>query len=536
MTATRALLAWCLVAAACKRHELPADREAPAVGADLADFDAHAPFAAVSSTRRALVTRHDSQITVWSRAGTKLGELTALAAGSPGNWLAVSATGTLLAEVAERAVRVLDVASGVERWKIDLDDPVWGSPEFSPDGRTLAVPMQGKIALLDTATGKERGKIDNDAFDERYPLGAGLSQVREIWFSSDGTRLAARCGTDEEWFANHALFVADTKTEHLVAAVLDHVDSIGDAVWLPDGRVVTIDQHDTVRAIRDGHVEGTLEFDADRGGMLAASDDLSTIAVGNHVLTVWRAGHAPVNIARRDDKAMITGLELHGDQVVELTYAGTIHTYAIPATAADPKAAWTKPDPAVQAREAALFAIATTKTVPEANGDPAVAAMRQLVDRQQNGERPYRGAVDLDAIEILLKNGFVDEAHAMLDGWFVHPRRGEDARVKALGLRLAVVDSGSEEGPIAQSLYARWPDDPEVVRVYATQMADIEPERVQAAVVKALAKRPHDVELWKIRIGAADEKQAKRVYELARRVLTPDELAQLEPFVAGSDQ
>jgi hypothetical protein len=461
----RATILACIVVSGCRDRTPAAPPPSPRDLPDLAEIDLHEPIVAVSPTGRAIVTRKDHRLTVWARSGAALGSMTALAADQPGAWIAVSTGGHLLAEVGENDLRVVDVASGELRWSLGQHEALWGPPVFSPDGRTLALPMNTKVTLLDVATGKQRGELSDDDIAASYPFGeSGLGLARTMWYSPDGAHLAIRCGGDDESYENHTLFLADVKRKQLVGGVLGHVELVTDAVWLSDGRLVSADAAGTLREIRDGRVQRVLALGQQGYGTFVVSDDLATVArVTEHGLFVWRARQAPAPIALGPADGEIVRLELMPGKVIAMFRAGRVHTYAVPAPVAQPEAAaWTEPDATARAREAALYGLFKT----EDNPNP----------------------IALDLVEDCVTSGLIHDAHEMLESWLAHPRAAELERAKSLGLALARVEPLDLEKPIIDVLYARWPNDVLVVRTLLDRIIEDDPERAAGIVRRAVAR------------------------------------------------
>src|SRR5262249_2369416 len=135
-------------------------------------------------------------------------------------------------------LRVWDVATGKERWRVRSPQRNASVVDISPDAKLVpSVSMvSDRISLWDAATGKEVRAID-----------AGSRGVHHIAFSPDG-RLLASAGGD--W----ALAVWDVRTGNRLRHLTGHGGQVLRVVFSPDGQTLVSASQD--RTARLGHCDG----------------------------------------------------------------------------------------------------------------------------------------------------------------------------------------------------------------------------------------------------------------------------------------
>lgn len=171
-----------------------------------------------------------------------------------------SPDGRILATMDERALRLVEVASGKTLhaltgpwvsplWSSDLDIHPTASPiVFSSDGTLLAVNGQGAEALLvDVATGTVRSRV---AVPGQAAVG---SDILAMDFSPDGSALAMSTWGHSPGSPNAAIRVWNTKTGHATATL---ANEIAVAVrYRPDGKGILTAHPD----------QGICDVDPDKG-------------------------------------------------------------------------------------------------------------------------------------------------------------------------------------------------------------------------------------------------------------------------------
>ena len=125
---------------------------------------------------------------------------TAAAAAPDGKTLALA--GASARRVGAPAVCLWDLGSGDEVGRIEGLIPLdptrrnigggFAALAYSPDGRTLAVLLEGRVVLVETATGMPRGQFTFAAPPAAVPNGQGVP-LGALAFSPDGRTLAAGC-------------------------------------------------------------------------------------------------------------------------------------------------------------------------------------------------------------------------------------------------------------------------------------------------------------------------------------------------------
>ena len=183
------------------------------------DFNADQVVVATSCAAAFLVTRSKGTLSVWSSAGEKLHTIEALVAQDDVTTSrhAISSDGLLLAEGSDALIRVTHLASKKQLWQINLRESMyvlWGDPAFSPDGRLLALPLQGRVSLVNTQTGKLVRDIGHNWIGPPgrgipYAPLDGITLARRVYFSEDGKVVGIACSANRESSSNHTLFVAE---------------------------------------------------------------------------------------------------------------------------------------------------------------------------------------------------------------------------------------------------------------------------------------------------------------------------------------
>lgn len=156
---------------------------------------------------------------LWDTAsGTKRAEVPGLS--STTSDLCFSPDGARLALASrDRSVRVVDVASLAELWRVDhATEP--SAVAFSPDGAWLAYSLGGDVRLVDTSTWSEGPRIV-----------AGENAVARLAWSPDGSRLAGS--------SDHVPLLAPLDGA-AVLTLRPHRGGGWSLAWSPDGtRLVT---------------------------------------------------------------------------------------------------------------------------------------------------------------------------------------------------------------------------------------------------------------------------------------------------------
>jgi serine/threonine protein kinase/WD40 repeat protein len=147
----------------------------------------------------------------------------------------------------QRPLQVWELKPGVSRPLLALTDAAT-QPEFSPDGRTLAVGLSDKsdnsLRLFDLTTGQETKRVPLDLMPER------------LTFHPDGQKLAVSSTRQ------HCVQVRDLSSGQ-VTATLPHPAGVQAVAWHPDGQLLATgcDDHflylwDAASGERRGVVEG----------------------------------------------------------------------------------------------------------------------------------------------------------------------------------------------------------------------------------------------------------------------------------------
>src|SRR5262245_10951262 len=174
-------------------------------------------------------------------------------------------------------LRVWDVATGKERWRVRSPQRNASVVDISPDGKLVAsVSMvSDRISLWDAATGKEVRAID-----------AGSRGVHHIAFSPDG-RLLASAGGD--W----ALAVWDVRTGNRLRHLTGHGGQVLRVVFSPDGKTLVSASQDRTARLWDIATGKELHCLAGHRGWIYAvafsPDGNSVASADTRTLYFWNA-------------------------------------------------------------------------------------------------------------------------------------------------------------------------------------------------------------------------------------------------------
>jgi hypothetical protein len=435
------------------------------------------------------------------------------------------------------------LATGKELCRVDNAYTVWGELAFSPTPPTLAILMQGAVLVVDARTGKVLHTIDADHVGPQFPAGEHLTLPRDVWYSSDGAHIAIRCGTDTEEPANHTAYLADASSGELLAAIPGHEEGVLGARWLPDGRVVTLDDAARIiRVVHDGEVERTLEIEHEPRSSVeafAVSDDLATVAIAGSSLTIWRDGKGVgrIGLGRKDDPVLRVELDT-GDRVRLIFYRGQVKSFAFPAFATS-ATRWTILDARTRARDAAIWRIARNQPVSLSafdSDDPLNVAARRYAEWKLAPYTKYAGPISLDLVQRLISGGFLEDADRLYNAWLDTKTPSQDLhRAASIGYAIVLAHDSYELGnPLLGRLYERFPLDPAIALHYAESISEDNPAKALTVVRKALGANRHDHELWAERMRLEPPAARQSAWADARATLTAEELDRVKLFASGS--
>ncbi|MBL0220352.1 MAG: hypothetical protein IPQ07_41595 [Myxococcales bacterium] len=506
------------LAPACRQTDPgPTSSSVPPAGRphslEVRPFEAGGEVVATASDRSLLLVRAGAKLVTWSANGERRGELTPLAANAEDGRYAIASTG-LVAESVDRVLRV-SRSTGETAWQVEVPDTLWGDLVFSPDGRRLALMMAGQVSLVDAATGKDDVVI---GAEPGHPdrLTGQLTLPRRAWFSGDGARVAIACGRDAESPANHALFVADTRTGVISETLrAPFAEAVEDAVVLPSA-ILALDDDGTLYRFEQGLLRGTLSL-GERGRLAASPDGMAiAVAPANQRALAWRHGRLAASARAKDDQggwpAFVTPPDERG--VLVLGSNGSLHAIVLPAvTARD--VPWHPLDVADGRAWAAVWAIASGDVRPEtlaalsAGTDPVFAVARALAEQGNRLVVPRdRGAAAYALAAALVGAGYLPAARVTYDAALaVAPPRAlppaDSARAMKTGLQLALgfssIDDEVSRQHVIEALYVSWSDDARVVETYADAFRDSHRDRALGAVERYLRAHPGERALVQLR-------------------------------------
>jgi RNA polymerase sigma factor (sigma-70 family) len=227
---------------------------------------------------RLLATCSCSRVRIWDPATGK--ELRQFAA--PGPVPAGSLTMTLspdgqmvaLAGYADSSLRLVQVADGKERLRLDLKRVRSHSLAFSPDGRSLAALVGSEVCIWDTTTGKEWGA---DRVGHR-------DLVKALAYAPDGRRLVSSSN-------DGSACLWDARTGRQLRVLCREEKPVSGVAFSPDGSGVAIATAGKTMVFDAATGEQRLRFDARAGAyppvayspdgrLLATAGDNGTVCLG----------------------------------------------------------------------------------------------------------------------------------------------------------------------------------------------------------------------------------------------------------------
>ena len=196
------------------------------------------------------------------------------------NSIAFSPDETIFASGAgDGTIRLWDVATGKHITTLEDSDkgyPV-GSIAFSPDGTVLASQSDDhRVRLWDVSTGENIATFK-------------LPYVYSLFFTSDGTLLAASAALDGTARINNTLRLRDVSTGENLAALEGHLGRVDFVAFSPDGALLASGSADnTVRLwdVATGENLATFEGHLGRVDFVAFSPDGALLASGSADNTV----------------------------------------------------------------------------------------------------------------------------------------------------------------------------------------------------------------------------------------------------------
>jgi len=213
-------------------------------------------------------------------------EVKELAVSPDGRLLAtIGAGGSLWSFKGNTKVKVWDADTGQLRSELTLpylEDVIFSTLAFSPDGKTLVASLDEQAGLWNPATAQLRTQLVGPAEDDRKTHSHGHNALRDVVFSPDGRLLATLS------FYGGSVKLWDGWSGKLVAQLGDGARSLA---FSPDGRLLalgglrkTVNLHDA----NAGNVVRTFQGDADEFTSVGFSPDARLLAASDAKNTyVW---------------------------------------------------------------------------------------------------------------------------------------------------------------------------------------------------------------------------------------------------------
>ncbi|MEZ0228459.1 MAG: WD40 repeat domain-containing protein, partial [Planctomycetota bacterium] len=242
-------------------------------------------------------------LVVWT-LGTKPPRLIEGVAGKDVRSIALSPDGkTVAAAGDEKVVRLIDLASGKETFKLEGHEGTIKSVAFSKDGKRIASAGEDKaVRLWDAATGKEVAKIGNP--DE-------VDEVEVVAFLPDGKSIVT--------VGNQTVRIFEVAEGKLTAALMDYDGNQRCLSVSPDGKTVA------ANALRNVAVWSTSgPFEAEQKPQkkfVAADETLEALAYSPDGKTLAAAGGSTLRLFDAATGAEQARPEGHRDYVNGLAYS-----------------------------------------------------------------------------------------------------------------------------------------------------------------------------------------------------------------------
>ena len=220
-------------------------------------------------------------------------------------------------------LRVWEIATG--RVAFSVRGGFESQSLFSPDGRTIAVMMNGQVSLRDAATGVETGVLREEGFYYRLQI--------QIAFSSDGQMLATP-GIDRK-AKKGAIKIWDLKRKAVAKTLLGHQDYPHSVAFSPDGKLLASGGYDRTVRLWDVSSGEQLRLwnQAGYSFSLAFSPDGTQLAAGNDSLErsvkIWDVRLGAEVRTLNGHVGAVTAVAFHpsGDLVASASFDGTVRIW-----------------------------------------------------------------------------------------------------------------------------------------------------------------------------------------------------------------